>query len=140
MKRRKRGRRLCNIHLHHLLHPIVDHLCLYHLLIKEKWKRRSYVAIKWLCRYQKFKQAGKNITFLTYDGTFEATDKVIAFIQQYNTLRGFTPKHVAIAREFSRRGYFLGKIYRLTYSGGGFFIAIKKKKIRKFLKKEGLFY
>ena len=34
--------------------------------------------------YLKFKEGGKSITFLTYDGTFGAMDKILAFIQQYD--------------------------------------------------------
>ena len=50
---------------------------------------------KELCRFwkklhkkQKFKEGGKNITFLTYDGTFGATDKVLAFIQKFDAAFG----------------------------------------------------
>ncbi|MCO5594902.1 hypothetical protein L7F22_048937 [Adiantum nelumboides] len=35
-----------------------------------------------------FKEGGKNISFLTYDGTFGATDKVLDFIQQFDAAFG----------------------------------------------------
>ena len=34
--------------------------------------------------YHKFKEGGKSITFLTYNGTFGVLDKVLAFIHQYD--------------------------------------------------------
>ena len=37
---------------------------------------------------RKFKEGGKNITFLTYDGTYGATDQVLSFIQQYDAAFG----------------------------------------------------
>ncbi|MCO5600400.1 hypothetical protein L7F22_054512 [Adiantum nelumboides] len=39
------------------------------------WKRSR--------RLQKFKEGGKIITFQTYDSSYEATDKLLSFIQQY---------------------------------------------------------
>ncbi|MCO5597908.1 hypothetical protein L7F22_051993 [Adiantum nelumboides] len=50
-------------------------------------KRKSYAAKKRSHNNQKFK-GGKSITFLTYDGTFGATNKVLAFIQQYDAAFG----------------------------------------------------
>ncbi|MCO5594355.1 hypothetical protein L7F22_048385 [Adiantum nelumboides] len=38
--------------------------------------RRSYAAWKRSSKLKKFKEGGKNISFLTYDGTFDATDKL----------------------------------------------------------------
>ncbi|MCO5581240.1 hypothetical protein L7F22_035118 [Adiantum nelumboides] len=38
--------------------------------------------------YRQFKEGGKNIPFLTYDGTFGAIDKVLAFIQQFDAAFG----------------------------------------------------
>ncbi len=37
---------------------------------------------------KKFKEGGKNISFLTYDGTFGAMDKVLSFIQQFDVAFG----------------------------------------------------
>ncbi|MCO5577526.1 hypothetical protein L7F22_031357 [Adiantum nelumboides] len=50
--------------------------------------RRSYAAWKRSSKLKKFKEGGKNISFLTYDGTFGATDKVLAFIQQFDAAFG----------------------------------------------------
>ncbi|MCO5557499.1 hypothetical protein L7F22_011064 [Adiantum nelumboides] len=58
---------------------------------QEKQRRghqRSYAAWKRSCKLKKFKEEGKNISFLTYDGTFGATDKVLAFIQQFDAAFG----------------------------------------------------
>ena len=44
--------------------------------LRTAWKR----AIK----VRKLKKGGKNLTFLTYDGTYGTTDKVLSFIQQYD--------------------------------------------------------
>ncbi|MCO5561427.1 hypothetical protein L7F22_015048 [Adiantum nelumboides] len=46
---------------------------------QEKQRRghqRSYAALKRSSKLNKFKEGGNNISFLTYDGTFGATDKV----------------------------------------------------------------
>ena len=46
-----------------------------------KWgHRQTHAAWKRAHRLKKFKEGGKNISFLTYDGTFGATDKVLGFI------------------------------------------------------------
>ncbi|MCO5566534.1 hypothetical protein L7F22_020211 [Adiantum nelumboides] len=50
--------------------------------------RRSYAAWKRSSKLKKFKEGGKNISFLTYDGTFGATNKVLAFIQQFDAAFG----------------------------------------------------
>ncbi|MCO5572881.1 hypothetical protein L7F22_026640 [Adiantum nelumboides] len=50
--------------------------------------RRSYAAWKRSNKLKKFKEGGRNISFLTYDGTFGATDKVLAFIQQFDAAFG----------------------------------------------------
>ncbi|MCO5564994.1 hypothetical protein L7F22_018664 [Adiantum nelumboides] len=73
---------------------------------QEKQRRghqRSYAAWKRSNKLKKFKEGGKNISFLTYDGTFGATDKVLAFIQQFDAAfgnEGFTDssklRHVAM--------------------------------------------
>ncbi|MCO5604772.1 hypothetical protein L7F22_058942 [Adiantum nelumboides] len=73
---------------------------------QEKQRRghqRSYAAWKRSSKLKKFKEGGKNISFLTYDGTFGATDKVLAFIQQFDATfgdEGFTESsklhHVAM--------------------------------------------
>ncbi|MCO5554109.1 hypothetical protein L7F22_007635 [Adiantum nelumboides] len=72
--------------------------------------RRSYAAWKRSSKLRKFKEGGKNISFLIYDGTFGATDKVLAFIQQFDALfgdEGFTEssklRHVAMHFQKSAR-------------------------------------
>ncbi|MCO5569220.1 hypothetical protein L7F22_022931 [Adiantum nelumboides] len=72
--------------------------------------RRSYAAWKRSSKLKKFKEGGKNISFLTYDGTFGATDKVLAFIQQFDAAfgdEGFTESsklcHVAMHFQKSAR-------------------------------------
>ncbi|MCO5586672.1 hypothetical protein L7F22_040614 [Adiantum nelumboides] len=73
--------------------------------------RRSYAAWKWSSKLKKFKEGGNNISSLTYDGTFGATDKVLAFIQQFDAAfgdEGFTEssklRHVAMHFQmFSRQ-------------------------------------
>ncbi|MCO5548013.1 hypothetical protein L7F22_001469 [Adiantum nelumboides] len=52
--------------------------------IQRTGHRRSYAAWKRSSKLKNFKEGGKNISFLTYDGTFGATDKVLAFIQQFD--------------------------------------------------------
>ena len=86
------------LHFHSLLLPI--HVLLIHHLDDEgfdftcmqkqkgRGKRKSYVSWKRFHQYQKFKEGGKSITFVTYDGTFGATNKVLAFIQQYDAIFG----------------------------------------------------
>ncbi|MCO5594527.1 hypothetical protein L7F22_048559 [Adiantum nelumboides] len=65
--------------------------------------RRSHAAWRRSNKLKKFKEGGKSISFLTYDGTFGATDKVLAFIQQFDAVfgdEGFTEssklRHVAM--------------------------------------------
>ncbi|MCO5574838.1 hypothetical protein L7F22_028631 [Adiantum nelumboides] len=65
--------------------------------------QRSYAARKRSGKLKKFKEGGKNISFLTYDGTFGATDKVLTFIQHFDAAfgdEGFTEstklRHVAM--------------------------------------------
>ena len=41
-----------------------------------------------MCSYQKFKEGGKSIIFLTYDGTFREINKILDFIQQYDAAYG----------------------------------------------------
>ncbi|MCO5602449.1 hypothetical protein L7F22_056581 [Adiantum nelumboides] len=72
--------------------------------------RRSYAAWKRSNKLKKFKERGKNISFRTYDGTFGATDKVLAFIQQFDVAfgdEGFTKSsklcHVAMHSQKSAR-------------------------------------
>ncbi|MCO5595346.1 hypothetical protein L7F22_049388 [Adiantum nelumboides] len=72
--------------------------------------RRSYAAWKRPSKLKKFKEGGKNISFLAYDGTFGATDKVLAFIQQFDAAfgdEGFTEssklRHVAMHFQKSAR-------------------------------------
>ncbi|MCO5582612.1 hypothetical protein L7F22_036510 [Adiantum nelumboides] len=72
--------------------------------------RRSYAAWKRSSKLKKFKEGGKNISFLTNDGTFGATDTVLAFIQQFDAAfgdEGFTEssklRHVAMHFQKSAR-------------------------------------
>ncbi|MCO5557190.1 hypothetical protein L7F22_010750 [Adiantum nelumboides] len=72
--------------------------------------RRSYAAWKRSSKLKKFKEGGKNISFLTYNGTFGATYKVLAFIQQFDAAFGdedFTEssklRHVAMHFQKSAR-------------------------------------
>ncbi|MCO5599371.1 hypothetical protein L7F22_053473 [Adiantum nelumboides] len=72
--------------------------------------RRSHAAWRRSNKLKKFKDGGKSISFLTYDGTFGATDKVLAFIQQFNAAfgdEGFTEssklRHLAIHFQKSAR-------------------------------------
>ncbi|MCO5554859.1 hypothetical protein L7F22_008395 [Adiantum nelumboides] len=50
--------------------------------------RRSHATWRRSNKFKKFKEGGKSISFLTYDGTFGATDKVLAFIQQFDAVFG----------------------------------------------------
>ena len=54
---------------------------------KGRRRMKSYATKGCFCRYCKFKKGGKSITFLTYDATFGAIDKILAFIQQYRIQR-----------------------------------------------------
>ncbi|MCO5598503.1 hypothetical protein L7F22_052600 [Adiantum nelumboides] len=72
--------------------------------------RRSHAAWRRSNKVKKFKEGGKSISFLTYDGTFAATDKVLAFIQQFDAVlgdEGFTEssklRHVAMHFQNSAR-------------------------------------
>ncbi|MCO5609604.1 hypothetical protein L7F22_063834 [Adiantum nelumboides] len=72
--------------------------------------RRSHAAWRRSNKLKKFKEGGKSISFLTYDGTFGATDKVLAFIQQFDAAfgdEGFTEssklRHVAMHFQKSAR-------------------------------------
>ena len=87
---------------HHLLHPFLHlHWAIIQysspLLSKDeefdfsqKWTngrgkgKKAYGAKECSWRYCRFKEGEKSITYLTYDGTFGAMDKVLAFIQQYD--------------------------------------------------------
>ncbi|MCO5550002.1 hypothetical protein L7F22_003479 [Adiantum nelumboides] len=80
---------------------------------QEKQRRghqRSYGAWKRFNKLKKFKEGGKNISFLTYDGIFGAIVKVLAFIQQLDAAfgdEGFREssklRHVAIHFQKSAR-------------------------------------
>ncbi|MCO5605414.1 hypothetical protein L7F22_059598 [Adiantum nelumboides] len=72
--------------------------------------RRSHAAWRRSNKLKKFKEGGKSISFLTYDGTFGATDKVLAFVQQCDAAfgdEGFTEssklRHVAMHFQRSAR-------------------------------------
>ncbi|MCO5613123.1 hypothetical protein L7F22_067398 [Adiantum nelumboides] len=77
---------------------------------KRRGHRKSYAAWKKFHKLKKFKKGGKSISFLTYDGTFGATDKVLGFIQQFDAAfgdEGFTEssklRHVAMHFQKSAR-------------------------------------
>ncbi|RXY01909.1 hypothetical protein DD576_30265, partial [Klebsiella pneumoniae] len=77
---------------------------------KRRGHRKSYAAWKRSSKLKKFKEGGKSISFLTYDGTFGSTDKVLAFIQQFDAAfgdEGFTESsklhHVAMHFQKSTR-------------------------------------
>ncbi|MCO5563560.1 hypothetical protein L7F22_017205 [Adiantum nelumboides] len=72
--------------------------------------RRSHAAWRRSNKLKKFQEGGKSISFLTYDGTFGATDKVLVFIQQFDAAfgdEGFTESsklhHVAMHFQKSAR-------------------------------------
>ena len=48
-------------------------------------ERKKHDTKRRPCRSCKFKEGGKSITFLTYDGKFGDLDKVLAFIQPFDT-------------------------------------------------------
>ncbi|MCO5611895.1 hypothetical protein L7F22_066154 [Adiantum nelumboides] len=80
---------------------------------QEKQRRghpMSYASWKRSSKLNNFKEGGKNIFFVTYDGTFGATDKVLVFIQQLDAAfgdEGFTESsklcHVAMHFQKSAR-------------------------------------
>ncbi|MCO5587360.1 hypothetical protein L7F22_041309 [Adiantum nelumboides] len=77
---------------------------------KRTGHQRSYAAWKRSNKLKKFKEGGKTVSFLTYDGTFGATDKVLALIQQFDAAfgdEGFTKssklRHVAMHFQKSAR-------------------------------------
>ena len=55
---------------------------------KRRGHRRAHPAWKRSRRMEKFKEGGKNVTFLSYDGTYGATDKILGFIQQFDSAFG----------------------------------------------------
>ncbi|MCO5607194.1 hypothetical protein L7F22_061387 [Adiantum nelumboides] len=72
--------------------------------------RRSHATWRRSNKLKKFKEGGKSISFLAYDGTFGATDKVLALIQQFDAAigdKGFTKssklRHVAMHFQKSAR-------------------------------------
>ena len=48
----------------------------------------SYRAWKRAKKLETFREGGKNITFLSYDGSYGQTNKVLAFVQQFNLAFG----------------------------------------------------
>lgn len=54
----------------------------------KKVSQRKHPAWKRSRKISKFHEGGKNVTFLTYDGTYAATDKILAFIQQFDAAFG----------------------------------------------------
>ena len=47
-------------------------------------RKGSYKAWKRVRKLETFKEGGKNITFLSYEGSYGQTDKVLAFVQQFD--------------------------------------------------------
>ena len=81
----------------------------YKALLTRKHKG-SYQAWKRAKILETFKEGGKNITFLSYDGSYGQTDKVLAFVQQFDAAFGgehFTKRsklhHVAMHFQKSAR-------------------------------------
>ena len=73
-------------------------------------RKGSYKARKRARKLETFKEGGKNITFLSYDGSYGQTDKVLAFVQQFDVSFGgehFTERsklrHVAMHFQKSAR-------------------------------------
>ena len=73
-------------------------------------RKRTHKAWKRARKLQKFKEGGKNVTFLSFDGTYGHTDKVLNFIQQFDAAFGgesFTEesklRHVAMYLQKSGR-------------------------------------
>ena len=60
--------------------------------MRSSWKhKRSYQAWKREKKVETFNEGGKNITFLSYDGLYGQTDKVLAFVQQFDAVFGGEP-------------------------------------------------
>ncbi len=57
-------------------------------ILRRKGKRKIHPAWKKAHKLKKFKEGGKSISFLTYDGTFGAIDRVLGFIQQFDAAFG----------------------------------------------------
>ncbi|MCO5607677.1 hypothetical protein L7F22_061875 [Adiantum nelumboides] len=55
---------------------------------KRRGHRRTHAAWKRSSTLRKFKEGGKRITFLSFDGTFGNIDKVLGFIQQFDAAFG----------------------------------------------------
>ena len=55
---------------------------------KGRGHRCAHLAWKRSRRLEKFKEGGKNVTFLSYDGTYGATDRILGFIQQFDSTFG----------------------------------------------------
>ena len=55
---------------------------------KRRGHKRAHLAWKRSRRMEKFKEGGKNVTFLSYDGTYGATDKILGYIQQFDSAFG----------------------------------------------------
>ena len=50
--------------------------------------RRAHLTKRRAHKLKRFKEGGKSISFLTYDGAYGATDKVLAFVQQFDAAFG----------------------------------------------------
>ncbi|MCO5600158.1 hypothetical protein L7F22_054266 [Adiantum nelumboides] len=81
-KKRERGHPL--IHLCHLLPPRMKVVA----IPQGNHQGEGIEDHKLFNKLKKFKEGGKSISFLTYDGIFGATDKVLAFIQQFDAAFG----------------------------------------------------
>ena len=55
---------------------------------KRRGHRHAHLAWKQSCRMEKFKEGRKNVTFLSYDGTYESTNKILGFIKQFDSAFG----------------------------------------------------
>ncbi|MCO5589328.1 hypothetical protein L7F22_043294 [Adiantum nelumboides] len=106
--------------------------------------RRSYAAWKSSSKLKKFKEGGKNFSLLTYDGTFGAIDKVLAFIQQFNAAfgdEGFTEssklQHVAKHFQKSTRKWWTS--LRANREGPKTWKALRASIMKQFLASDGKF-
>ena len=75
---------------------------------KRRGHRRSHPAWKRSRRMEKFKEGGKNVTFLSYDGTYGATDHILGFIQQFDS--AFGGEYFEERSKLRHVGYVLPKV------------------------------
>ena len=107
---------------HQHLHLLLQYHPQRHSSIQSRPKRRghqrSHPAWKRSRRMEKFKEGGKNVTFLSYDGTYGATDHILGFIQQFDSAFGgeyfeerSKLRHVAMYFQKSARQWWASSAY-----------------------------